>query len=395
MNPKWPMVPLGEVLTERQEFPLSEDLASGRMRIVGKISFDTGQIQLRTDGETRTGMIIIRPGDLVISGINAHKGAIAVYGSENSEPIAATIHYGAYIPNHNQVKIYFLWWLLRSKLFRDLLAEYLPGGIKTELKAKRLLSIPIPLPSLEEQQGLVSLIEGLAAQINEARGLRVEAINEVKNLVFSACEDVLLSIEGHFPNEPLYKLVDQERGISYGIVQTGANVEDGIPTLRAGDMSWFSASTADVKRVSPEIEKYYQRTRLRGGELLLRIRGGVGEFAVCPATLFGANVSREIAVIPLQEYIDPRYAMYVLAAPSNQIRLFGHVKGTSYVGINLKDVRNLPLPIMPLSEQQKTVMKLDELRTLAMALQSMQEDTFGILDTMLPAILVRAFKGDL
>jgi type I restriction enzyme S subunit len=104
----WPTVKLGEVLTERREIPDSNDLDSGRVKIVEKISFGTGQTQLRNNGSTKTGMILVRPGDLLVSGINAAKGAIAIYDESASEPAAATIHYGAYIPKRENVDIHFL-----------------------------------------------------------------------------------------------------------------------------------------------------------------------------------------------------------------------------------------------------------------------------------------------
>src|SRR3989338_9680210 len=103
MNNHWQSVPLGNVLTERREKPSDEKLATGAICVVYKISFNDGRIQLREDGETKTGMILIRPGDLVVSGINAAKGAIAIYGKDKMEPIAATIHYGSYIPNEGKV----------------------------------------------------------------------------------------------------------------------------------------------------------------------------------------------------------------------------------------------------------------------------------------------------
>jgi type I restriction enzyme, S subunit len=98
MKEPWPMVPLGEVLKERQEQPLEEALINGEIRIVEKIQFNEGRIQFRNDNQTKTGMILIRPGDLVVSGINAAKGAVAIYEEDNSCSVAATIHYGAYIP---------------------------------------------------------------------------------------------------------------------------------------------------------------------------------------------------------------------------------------------------------------------------------------------------------
>lgn len=69
MGKSWPLVPLGEILTERREVPSGESIAIGEIPIIAKIGFEDGRIQLRRDGQTKTGMILIRPGDLVVSGI--------------------------------------------------------------------------------------------------------------------------------------------------------------------------------------------------------------------------------------------------------------------------------------------------------------------------------------
>jgi type I restriction enzyme S subunit len=125
MRQKWNMVPLIEVLTERQEIPSDEDIISGEVCVIAKIGFNDGKIQIRTNSNTKTGMILIRPGDLVVSGINAAKGAIAIYDRENTKPIAATIHYGAYVPKQERADIQYLWWLLRSRTFQDLLLRFI------------------------------------------------------------------------------------------------------------------------------------------------------------------------------------------------------------------------------------------------------------------------------
>ena len=130
MTNGWQEVLLGDVLTERRETPSTESLENGEVSIVSKIGFNEGKIELRADGKTKTGMILARPGDLVISGINAAKGAIAIYPETAKKPIAATIHYGAYIPNKEQVDIQYLWWFLRSATFRDIVQHHIPGGIK-------------------------------------------------------------------------------------------------------------------------------------------------------------------------------------------------------------------------------------------------------------------------
>jgi len=220
-------------------------LAVGRIKIVEKIAFDTGRIQLRVNGDTKTGMILIRPGDLVVSGINAAKGAIAVYGDSKTDPVASTIHYGAYIPDRERVCVHYLWWLLRSRFFRELLLEYLPGGIKTELKAKRLMAIPAPLPPVAEQRRLVARIEELASQVHEARAFRQWAAEEAEALMGRGI--VALLDQTGWETQPLGQLLTEppRNGLSpKPEVETG-----GRPMLRINAVSSSLTRFVDLTAV--------------------------------------------------------------------------------------------------------------------------------------------------
>jgi type I restriction enzyme, S subunit len=70
-------------------------------------------------------------------------------------------------------------------------------------------------------------------------------------------------------------------------------------------------------------------------------------------------------------------------------------RGTSYLGINLKDVRSLPIPVPPLSAQSDIESHLDELRSKIEAVEQLQLRTADELEAMIPAVLDRAFNGDL
>jgi len=186
MNSGWPWTSLGEVLLERNETPIQEDVLAGQIRIVAKISFSTGTIDLRSSVETKTPMILVHPGDLLVSGINAAKGAIALYGEENKLPIAATIHYGCYQIFKAKAEPRFLWWLLRSEFFREILSRSVPGGIKTELKSKRLLPVQIPLPPLQEQRRILAWLDRVSLKIKQANTISRQTLEEVRALMPSA-----------------------------------------------------------------------------------------------------------------------------------------------------------------------------------------------------------------
>ena len=128
-------------------------------------------------------MIQFQPGDIVISGINAAKGAIAIYPNTEEKPASATIHYSAYFVNPERADATFLWWLFRSKVFQHILFQSLPGGIKTELKSKHLLSISVKLPPLSEQRRIVEKIDNFLTKSNEIHMLREQLENELSVFV--------------------------------------------------------------------------------------------------------------------------------------------------------------------------------------------------------------------
>jgi type I restriction enzyme S subunit len=338
----------------------------------------------------------LRSGDLILQITFAWEGAVALCGPEEDGLYAST-RYPTFRVDEKQCDPKFLCRYLSTPSGREQLVRISPGsaGRNRVLSLKRLGEVHITLPPLTEQRAIVARIEALSAEISEAKRLRQEAVVEAGKLLFAACQRSLRDAENRFASKPLISMCDPARGISYGIVLTGSDTLDGVPTLRAGDLQWHRCRTAGIKRVAAEAERSYTRTRLQGGELLLRIRGGVGAVAVCPAEMRGGNVSREIAVIPFGCDIDSRFAMYLLSASDSQDRMSKSVKGTSYVGLNLKDVRELHIPIPPLPEQRRMVAELDAIQEQVDSLKRLQSETAAELDALLPAILDRAFKGEL
>ena len=164
---KWEEVQLNEVLIERKETPDPVALGTGEIRIISKIGFNTGEMEFRDGTATKTKMIQFQPGDLVFSGINAAKGAVAIYPSTEEKPASATMHYSAYFVNSERADTTFLWQLFRSKAFQHILSQSLPGGIKTELKPNHLLSISVKLPPLSEQRRIVEKINNFISKLNE------------------------------------------------------------------------------------------------------------------------------------------------------------------------------------------------------------------------------------
>ena len=151
----------------------------------------------------------------------------------------------------------------------------------------------------------------------------------------------------------LQTILELGRSISYGVVQPGADITDGVPIIRVSDIRDGRINTEAPLRISPHIEANYVRTRLRGGELLLTLVGTVGETAVVPEQLAGWNTARAVAVIPVNRGIGAYWVRLALTLPEIRHRISGRVNTTVQTTLNLRDVAQLPVVLPPDSERKR------------------------------------------
>lgn len=387
MGTTWPQVKLGEAIIERTDIPAYYDIASGKIPIIAKIGFGDGEIQLRNGSDTKTGMILIRPGDLVVSGINASKGAISI--NKYAYDIAATIHYGSYFVKPEKADINFLWWLLRSNTFRNILFQHLPGGIKTELKAKRLLEIPIPLPPLAEQRRIVARIDELAAKIEEAKGLRKQAAVEAE-AVFIANRAAIMTGISRGGTKPFDQAAVLERGkFSYRPRNDPRFFGGKHPWIQIGEIEssgkYIKTWNETLNDEGLAISRKFPR-----GTLLISIAATIGAVGILE---FDCCVPDSIVAVTPLEGAESEFIYHYLGYLRTHLEKVA--PQSAQKNINLQILSSLPFPTCLLAEQRRIVAYLDDLQAKIDTLKKLQVETQKELDALLPSVLDRAFKGEL
>ncbi|MCG9084280.1 restriction endonuclease subunit S [Laribacter hongkongensis] len=146
--------------------------------------------------------------------------------------------------------------------------------------------------------------------------------------------------------------LSQETSITYGVVQPGTAVSEGVPIIRVNNFKNGRLELSDVMHIAPDIESKYARTRLAGGEVLLTIVGSVGQVAVVPKSLNGFNVARAVAVIHPLDVVSANWIAICLRSPLAQHLLGSRANTTVQTTINLKDLRALPVPVPPVAIRQ-------------------------------------------
>jgi type I restriction enzyme S subunit len=190
------------------------------------------------------------------------------------------------------------------------------------------------------------------------------------------------------------EVVDPSADIVYGIVQPGPPLEDGVPYIRGTDIQDGVILISQLLRTSTEIAERYERASLRGGDVLLGIIRAT-KVAIVPDELLGANITQGTARFRPGHSITTAFLAGWLESPMAQRWLHDHYRGIDMPGLNLKDVRQVPVPVAPLAEQDAVAKAIraaiSKWRTITDA-SELSQRRLTHLDS---AILAKAFRGEL
>lgn len=129
--------------------------------------------------------------------------------------------------------------------------------------------------------------------------------------------------------------------------------------------------------------------------MLVTVRGTLGGVAVVPPHMKGYNISREVAVVPLHDRWDAHYFCLVIGSQRSQNWLTDVAKGVAYTGINIADLKRLPLPIPPIPEQREIVKRVRTLFSLADKIEARLAAGTLRAEKLIQSTLAKAFRGEL
>lgn len=260
------------------------------------------------------------------------------------------------------------------------------------LSSRTVQDIPLPLPPRNEQRRIVAAIEEHLSRLDVADSSLVQAqarLAQLRRVASSA------PFERDWPIESLAEVNDPERPIRYGILMPKEHVDDGVLYVRVRDYPHGFVELEGLKRTSHEIAAKYKRSTLQTGDILLAIRGTYGRVAIVPQELERGNITQDTARIAPVERLEHRYVAAYLRSDGAQ-RYFRRVaRGVAVKGVNIGDLRTMPIPVPPLDEQRRIVAQVEEQLSAIDALDAAIERAERRSRSLRRAVLERAFRGEL
>ncbi len=388
MKKAWPKVRLGEVLVHRKEFIQIDDLTS----------YKRPRVQLHAQGivlrdEVPGALIktkkqqVCRAGDFLVAEIDAKVGGFGIV-PKSLEGAIVSSHYFLFEVNTEKLDRRFLDYFIRTPMFRDQV-EAQGSTNYAAIRPGHVLDYEMPLPHLDEQRRLVAQIEELAEQINDVKPLRQKARIETEALCGARMSVIFRGLlsEGAVPLDTVCKL---ERG-------KFSHRPRNDPRFFGGNYPWIQIG--EIEGSNKLIKSWSQTLNEEGlaisklfprGTVLISIAATIGAVGILD---FDCCIPDSIVGVTPEQDIDSEFMYYYLGFMRKNLEEIA--PQSAQKNINLKILSVLPFPKIPLANQKKIVAELDILQAATDDLVQVQAEEAVELDALIPAILDRAFNGEL
>ena len=289
-------------------------------------------------------------------------------------------------PKRDDLDPRWTYWMLKSLHMETMNKSAAVPGLNRDDVYRRTVDLP-PLP---KQRRIATILDHADA----LRAKRHQVLAHLDTLTQSIFHDMFgdpVDNPHRYEVRPLADWIEEGRPITYGILKPGPNLDDGVPYVRVADMKGGGIDVGSVRRTSPEISRSYRRSLLRAGDLLMSIRGHVGRFACIPSELDGANITQDSARLSIPQAEASTYVRGAMEASGIQRWMARRVRGVAVTGLNIGDLRQVPLPVAPESRQRDFARRVEAVvasRAAELQAAVSQDELFASLQS-------RAFRGEL
>jgi type I restriction enzyme S subunit len=204
--------------------------------------------------------------------------------------------------------------------------------------------------------------------------------------------DVIGSVPKHWVVSRLKQIVDQNRQITYGIVQAGPNKKNGIPYIRPADMSDECGvkNYNDLLQTSHEIAANFERSKIKAGDIICSIGPSFGKLMITPNRLDGANLTQGTARVAISLSYNAKYFFWALRSTSSFQQWESSVGGATFRALNLGPLADTFVVVPKEDEQEKIANFLDHATAKIDTLIDKQQQLITLLKEKRQAVISHA-----
>ena len=283
----------------------------------------------------------------------------------------------------------YLYYHLKYSWKKDGVAKQY-GSATNYIKIGNFKDYKVRILPLSEQKEIVKYLDSSFAKIDTLKANAAKNLDEAKALFQSALKEALEPKKG-WEEKKLGEIAnDMYRGSG---IKRDQVIETGIPCVRYGEI-YTTYNIAFDKCVSHTNENIISSPKyFENGDILFAITGeSVEDIGKSIAYLGKERCMSGGDIVVMKHSQNPKYLSYALSSPEAvKQKGFGKTK-LKVVHTNIPSLKEIFIPIPPLSEQQEIVSRLDSLSDKVNTLQQNYSRICSECDALKQAILRQVFE---
>ena len=279
--------------------------------------------------------------------------------------------------------------------FRYYEAQLQKSGTGTTFKAitqNVIKNIEVPVPSLDEQERIVSKIEELFSKLDASVAELKIAKEKLKVYRQAVLKEAFTGLSNKRPIREMTSIVTSgSRGWAKYYSNSGAKF------IRIGNLTRDSIKIdlSEPQYVSPPVNAEGARTKLQPNDVLVSITADLGSIGLVTEVVGEAYINQHIALVRFKNSEQSEFMAWYLRSDWGQKDLLKNKRGAGKLGLGLNDIRDAKVPVVS-DEQAKTIVfEISGRLSVCDSIEQTIDTSLQKAEALRQSILKQAFEGRL
>ncbi len=262
------------------------------------------------------------------------------------------------------------------------------GAVFDSINKAQIGAIEIPIPPLQEQQQIVSILDEAFAAIDQAKANIEKNITNAKELFQSKLNEIFSQEGDGWEMKKLGEIYD----VRDGTHDSPKYIDTGYPLITSKNLKQNQINYENVKYISEiDFKLINKRSKVEIGDVLFAMIGTIGNPVVIKKEPDFAI--KNVALFKVPKNQDSEYLRFYLESASGHLN--SEAKGSTQQFVGLGYLRNYPINIPSLERQIEIVRLLNQLENYTFSLLENYKNQLENLQNLQKSILQKAFSGEL
>lgn len=359
------------------------DLVSNKLDFT-ELKYINSNVSIPDSKKVKKGTLLI----CTANGSKSHLGKVALI-DDNYE-----FAFGGFmglIKPKKEISPEYLFHILTSEKYKKYISSLSDGANINNLKFGDLGEFEIPVPPLNEQKHIVTILDKAFAAIDKAKANTEKNLQNVRELFESYLYGKFENKNKAWEEKPLKDVCAR---ITDGTHQTPQYFDKGYIFLSSKNVTTGKIDWENIKYIDEKQHlEMHRRVAPKIGDILLAKNGTTGVAAMVDRdVVFDIYVS--LAHIRVLESVLPEFMLYFINSPIAKKQFNKRLKGSGVPNLHLEEIREVIISFpKSLNEQREVVRELDIFNQEIQRAKNLYQMKLEDLEELKKSILDKAFNG--